>query len=342
MKIAVTAQGLETMKGGIETHVLNEMKALADHDVTYIKPKFPFTSRYSLTAGLVAGLFRVVTREHVEAISYVIGTHLFPDRTEYDTVIFHNALETLCKVNARKRVVYMGAVSTRFPVSLVPLFNPRIDEAIIVSKYCGDVVESFLKKLKVPKVTLIPECVDTDRFCPKPTENSKPVVLCVARVTKSKGLTEFLQVMSEVRVDCRIVICGVVEDDGYAKELMNFAAENGLNVSIISTSYEGMPEVFQSADVFVLLSHRESFGVSVIEAMSCGLPVVVSDKGALPEVVVEDVGFVCSNTDEAVCLVSLLLKDVEFSRCTGVNGRLRVLSEYSFDKFAEAYEKVVQ
>ena len=338
----MAAQGLETMKGGIETHVLNEMKALSEHDVTYLKPGFPYVNRYSLTAGLIAGVLRVVTREHVEAISYVLSTHLTPDKTEYDTVIFHSLMETLCKVNAKKRVVYMGAVSTRFPVSLVPWFKPRIDEAIVISKYCGESVAGFLNKLNVKKVTLIPECVDTERFCPKPTDNSKPVVLCVARVTRSKGLTEFLEVMKEVDVDCRIVICGVVEDENYAKELMKFASDNGLNVNIISTSYEGMPEVYHSADLFVLLSHRESFGISVIEAMSCGLPCVVSNKGALPEIVVEDTGFVCSNTDEAVCFVSLLLKDVEFSRCTGVNGRMRVLNKYSFDKFKEAYEKVVE
>jgi glycosyltransferase involved in cell wall biosynthesis len=59
-----------------------------------------------------------------------------------------------------------------------------------------------------------------------------------------------------------------------------------------------VPEELKMLDIYVALSRRESFGVAVVEACACGVPVVVSDVGGLPEVVRDGItGFVVPSED---------------------------------------------
>jgi len=101
--------------------------------------------------------------------------------------------------------------------------------------------------------------------------------------------------------------------------------------------------------VAVSVSESESFGVAIIEASACGLPVIVSDVGGLPEVVVanktglivrrEDV----SGTAEAIIK---LVRDRDLREQMGLNGRLHVQENYEWSKnvsqMEEVYAKVIR
>jgi len=87
-------------------------------------------------------------------------------------------------------------------------------------------------------------------------------------------------------------------------------------------------------DIFMCLSHAESFGVSVVEAMACSTPVVVSNVGGLPEVVIDKkTGIVVEpdDPDSAASAIEWLLNNVEEAEKIGQNGRLHVVEKYDAD-----------
>ena len=117
------------------------------------------------------------------------------------------------------------------------------------------------------KITLIPYGVDLSKFKPSKTQakHHKPVVIMVARPVREKGIEIFRVLASDLRniADFRLVS---------------------------HTHYAAMPAIYRSADIFFLPSQttptwEEQYGMSLIEAMASGLPIVTTESGAIPEVV---------------------------------------------------------
>ena len=110
--------------------------------------------------------------------------------------------------------------------------------------------------------------------------------------------------------------------------------------------YDEMPEVYRSADVFVLPSiatedWQEQFGMSLIEAMSCGVPVVASRSGAIPEIA-GDAGILCQPNDFLSLYEALkrLISDEVLCGDMAKAGRERVMSRFRLDSYAEALGRV--
>jgi glycosyltransferase involved in cell wall biosynthesis len=105
-----------------------------------------------------------------------------------------------------------------------------------------------------------------------------------------------------------------------------------------------MPRHYQQADLFVLPSRRESFGLVLAEAMACGLAVVATTAGAIPEVVEDGTTGLLVRPDEAQALaeaVISLLEDPEARRAMGIEGRRRVEKDFTWEevvtRIVEAY-----
>jgi N-acetyl-alpha-D-glucosaminyl L-malate synthase BshA len=105
---------------------------------------------------------------------------------------------------------------------------------------------------------------------------------------------------------------------------------------------ERVEEIAGMADVFLLPSELESFGLSALEAMACGVPVVGSDAGGLPEVVAKGVtGYLRPVGDvEGMAERCLeLLKDPELRRRMGQAGRRRAEELFGAEKIVTQYER---
>lgn len=140
---------------------------------------------------------------------------------------------------------------------------------------------------------VIPNGVDTEWFRPADTPRPPHSVLrivCVARLIERKGqrhLVEAVKRLADEGIDARLTLVG--GGDGRAA-LEQQVRDLGLAARVAFTgdiSRENLPAAYQAADVFTLPSFNEGMSNAMLEAMACGLPVVVTRTPGVAEVVRE-------------------------------------------------------
>ena len=167
---------------------------------------------------------------------------------------------------------------------------------ITPSQWLADVTkQSYMGKYEIHP---IPNGVDLEVF--KPTESdfrkkygleNKKIILGVASAWgKNKGTDEFAALAQTLGDDFKVVMVGVNEN--LAKTL-----PNEILVFPRTKTVKELAEIYTAADVFLNPSRQETMGLTTVEAMACGTPVVTSNCTAVPEVVDENSGIVCENLE---------------------------------------------
>lgn len=150
------------------------------------------------------------------------------------------------------------------------------------------------------KLRLIPEAVDHDLFRPGDPAQARerlaqrygvegPFVLFVSSLWPYKNCDGLLRAFAVAKPDLaghRLVIVGPGRDTAYVNGLHTLAAELGIADDVVwvgGVPLEETVHFYRAADVFVYPSHNETFGLTILEAMACGCPVVTSDRSAMPE-----------------------------------------------------------
>ena len=104
-----------------------------------------------------------------------------------------------------------------------------------------------------------------------------------------------------------------------------------------------IPECLNQLDIYVAASRRESFGVAVLEASACEKPVVVSDVGGLPEIVVNGkTGMIIpsENIEGFTEAIIQLIQNKQLRKVMGISGRRHVVQHYSWRKSIEIMENI--
>jgi glycosyltransferase involved in cell wall biosynthesis len=185
-------------------------------------------------------------------------------------------------------------------------------------------------------VTVVYNGIDTDLFSPGAEKEDLVVTVCLlnrANITV-KGLDTFIAA-ARLLPQVRFAVIGRVLDDSI-EGLKQTAPSNVEFVE--SPSQEDLIGWYRRAKVYCQLSYRESFGVALAEAMSCECIPVVTDRGALPEVV-GDVGFVVPYGDAEVtaeAIADALQSDV------GTAARKRIDTIFSIDKREKNLRKMIE
>ena len=149
--------------------------------------------------------------------------------------------------------------------------------------------DEYLKyREKHPHVMFLPNGVDCGLFEGMPRvarESSLTTLLCVARIDRQKNQMMIVEALARhPEMTARLV--GPVTQQDYRAELERRAVELGVadRVAFVGALKPGSRELveeYKGADVFVLPSRHEPFGIAVLEAWAAGLPVVASDVGGL-------------------------------------------------------------
>lgn len=145
---------------------------------------------------------------------------------------------------------------------------------------------------EVDRIEIIPNMVDTDSFMPNNNHNNSDcfTFLCLARLAGVKRIDILLRAFSTAfsgNDNIRLVIAG----DGPEKDALNHLCEElGLEkkVNFIgAVLHDAVRDIMCQSDAFVLSSDVETFGVVLIEALSCGLPLIATKCGG-PEDIIDD------------------------------------------------------
>lgn len=175
-----------------------------------------------------------------------------------------------------------------------------------------------------------------------------PLCLMLSTYDAGKGhlflLTAFKRVLEELN-DAHLLICGY----GRPEDIQNVAqyvADMGLNGYVHLMEFRNdVSHLLGSCDVLVIASQAsESFGFTSIEAMAHKVPVVATDVGGLPEVVINGEGGYCvesKNVESYAQHIVMLLRDPTIRQEQGERGYTRYQNHFSSDVMAFKYAKVV-
>jgi glycosyltransferase involved in cell wall biosynthesis len=196
----------------------------------------------------------------------------------------------------------------------------------------------------------VPLVVDTDRYAPGSAERSTSELFTVVWMTQGNGerkcVPEMLDAMALLRKqypELRLTIAGE-QADGYPV----FAARaRELGVDDIVTFLGVIDEEekirrMQHCVAYLQPTHFEGFGAAILEAMSCGAPVVTTPVGSVPQVVGECAELVRTNTAEAIAeSVARVLGDPVHANTLSTTGRARAVDLYALSRRREALGLVV-
>jgi glycogen(starch) synthase len=176
------------------------------------------------------------------------------------------------------------------------------------------------------------------------------IVLYVGRLVYEKGIHIFINAVPKIlaKVDAKFVIVG----SGYMQEqLSNIVKSMGLEHKVLFTGFvdeANLLKLQKVADVSVVPSLFEPFGIVALEAMAAKSPVVVSDTGGLSEIVQHDVTGVKvypNNTDSLAWGITKILIDDAFAKTIRANAYKIIMEKYDWDKIAHQtqglYESVL-
>ncbi|WDE98209.1 glycosyltransferase [Lentisphaera profundi] len=130
-------------------------------------------------------------------------------------------------------------------------------------------------------IVLIPNGVDFPKILPRPQKQENKTLLFISRIHKVKGLMNLLQAWAKLQNDDWCIRIAGPSEEGHREELEGYIADHQLkNISFLGSLNDSEKwQEYVNADLFVLPTHSENFGVVVAEAMAAGLPVITT-KGA--------------------------------------------------------------
>ena len=218
----------------------------------------------------------------------------------------------------------------------------------------------FLYKADPNKMVVIPPGVDVGHFYPIPSDEAKTyigikpedrMILFVGRIEPLKGVDTLLQAMAclQLKEAQRPVHLAIIGGDPTASpeqmtvemaRLQKLCEVLGLDQSVVflgKRDQDKLPYYYSAAEVLVMPSHYESFGMVALEAMACGTPVIASEVGGLAYLVRDgETGFtIPAEEPDALCeKLTWLLNDSELHQKMS-----RQAAEYAQDY---AWEKIAK
>ncbi len=213
-----------------------------------------------------------------------------------------------------------------------------------------DLTDLAQKSSFLQKFLEIPNGVDTSYYTPgKRTAEDKQkefIILCAARLTKRKGFNYAISAFSEIEQKypwAKMILAG---GEGNAMtELKEQAKELGLEKKILFTgnyTKKEAPGIYHKADVFVMPSLNEGMSNNLLEAMSAGLPVLMTPTGGAEDLVQEEEnGFIIKMQDskEIAEKLSFLIENPKACSRLGQNSR-KIATTMSWSNVAEKYRNL--
>ncbi len=202
-----------------------------------------------------------------------------------------------------------------------------------------DIVDAFVIQPDLVKV--IPCGVDVQEFSPQPQikRDQNRLITTASSDQPLKGLSILLQAFASLLAefpDLQLIVIGKLKEKGETQKELN---QLGLQEKVIfksGISTEELIAEYAKATIAIVPSLYEGFGLPAAEALACGVPLISSDGGALPEVVGDAAVLVkAGDVDQLAKKIAELLCDENLRNILSQKGREHSLQQLSWDRVAE-------
>ena len=181
--------------------------------------------------------------------------------------------------------------------------------------------------------------IDLAQFTFNPEPSKGEYILYFGRVHHDKGTKEAVEIARALNM--RLILAGIIQDDEYFNDYVKPFLKEGEVEYVGSVGPEKRDDLLGNAKLLLHpINFNEPFGLSIVEAMACGTPVVAFNKGSMPELITNGKnGFLVNNSDEAIERIK------EIDSISRMNCRKVVEEKFSKEsmakKYIEVYEKIL-
>ena len=247
-------------------------------------------------------------------------------------------------------VVFVGSMSAGFlKRSIQNIFYKKVNTFVYISNYVKEEKEKVFSYLRNSKSIVIyngTKRLQVDKNKAKKNENTFNLV-SVSSLISIKNISTLIDMMELIikrqYKDIHLYIAG---SGAQENELKQSVEEKGLKEYVhFLGNQKKIGNLLSNSDIFVHPCYIEGFGISVIEAMMAEKPVVVSNAGALPEIVNhKKTGFLVNpfNAEQWMNAILELKNNNELSKEIAKNGRVKAEKEFSVKNFVENYNLLYQ
>ncbi|MFC1546568.1 glycosyltransferase family 4 protein [bacterium] len=382
MRIAYLHWGFPPIIGGVETHLTILLAELVKkgHQIGLLTGSAPNTKvRYKFEGFEVfrSPLFDLnwLARRGAESLDEELNKvyKKFFDTVKPDVIHAHN-MHYFSTVHAK--LLDQWAVKKGVPLVLTAhnvwddiqflklTRDIKWDHIVAVSHY----IKKELMGVGYPenKITVIHHGIDINNFSPVPPSTEiyekhpqlkgRKVVFHPARLGLAKGCDVSIKAIKLVREkipDVVLVLAGTKniidwkmsqeKDIAYVVDLVKIFNLRD-NVYINFFSLEDMPEIYRASDICIYPSTAsEPFGLTMLEALASGKPMIVTNMGGMPEIIRDDIdGFIVKVKDYEILAsrITQLLLDDELRARLGKTGRQTVQTHYTKEIMTDCHEKL--
>ncbi|MDY6833344.1 MAG: glycosyltransferase family 4 protein [Chloroflexota bacterium] len=200
-------------------------------------------------------------------------------------------------------------------------------------------------------ITVIHNGIDLELFQPYKKNNSKPRVIFSGRLIATKGPQVVMKAIPHVlreHKDAVFIFAGAGDKRPYVRLAHKMDIPHD-RIEFCHVDYEYMPQLYNSAHILVLPSLLESFPMSILEGMACGLPAIASDVGDVSELVKDGItGFLVPKGDHMALAtkINYLIENPSLRILMSQNSRELVSDNYSAElmgkKTLDLYDRAVK
>ncbi|HDS11715.1 MAG TPA: glycosyltransferase family 1 protein [Candidatus Wirthbacteria bacterium] len=204
------------------------------------------------------------------------------------------------------------------------------------------------------KLEIIPIGIDTDKFQPSTGKTRSPkqplTITNIGRFDRIKRLETTIlamHVLKQTNLDFRLLL--VANDfhnqpEDYHQEILDLIQAKQLQDSIkIMPFTDPIQNIYEQTDILISTSSFETLGLTIMEAMACGIPVISTRSGGPEETILDGQTGYLIETDDHQALadkINQLASKPDLARQLGECGRQRILANYSIQSMVEEYDKL--
>ena len=319
----------ELKKRGIEIELISGQGNFIKYSDIPLK-QFDFTSRDKIID--LGNRFR----KWGERISFFKNAYPYLKKQNYDYFLIHKPLDFFTaffmkNINPNLKVIFISGGEDFYGFD--KFFSKYIDYMFAVSRDNANIIRTRYKR----DVEILHNGVNVELFKKDETirkelrkkynlENKK-VLISVGRIVGWKGYQLVIKAIKEL--DVKYVLIG---DGEYLNELKKLAKQEKVDNKVLflgSVSNNELYKYLNMADVFIQPSiGHEAFGITIIEAMACGLPVVASKNGGILDIISDGKNgylFEVNNIDE-------MKEKIKYAFASKIDSRKYVIKNFTWEK----------